>query len=54
MLIVKPRIKRNRRGDEWLCYGGDSIGWGLTPTLAYELWLSRFRRACPLYPTERI
>lgn len=47
-MLVKPRIRRNRFGDEWLCFGADCIGWGLSAELAYELWLRRFRRAHPL------
>lgn len=44
-MIVKPRLCRNRRLDEWLCHGGGSLGWGTTLEAAYELWLRRFRRA---------
>lgn len=43
--ITKPRLRRNPLGNEYLCYGGDCIGWGVTEDDAYEMWLRRFRRA---------
>jgi hypothetical protein len=45
--IVKPKLRRNPHGDEWVCSDDHvhAYGWGVTQEAAYELWLKRYGRA---------